>query len=356
WRRLYGPALVLILVVAVTTARGLDVVKSRQDGLEASVVRDGAVAPSFSAEASPVAPDWMPWPFLSSIFSPFTRLYEEHAPQSHFLVRHHAPIEVTNFGVVDGLGQISRTDPLLKVSTTLKSSSGINSEAVKEKDEGGLYVYHLELDYECNEEDPVKRLVVVQLREQAGDAPSDQQVETAPKLTFMFRKQCPLPRPAPLDKLVLKTHQKGHHDGSGEAEEWPVTALFTTWRDGLRGGSLLIASPSSSLGEESIYYRFRWPALMVVVDEAQQQEGYGHARAPVEAQQRHQTQRPAETARREMLRSFFNMPLWLTDALIVIGMATIAIAAVMLVVDLSRLSSAAGMKTATWQMEPTAKR
>lgn len=95
---------------------------------------------------------------------------------------------------------------------------------------------------------------------------------------------------------------------------------------------------------------------MVVVDEAQQQEGYGHARAPVEAQQRHQTQRPAETARREMLRSFFNMPLWLTDALIVIGMATIAIAAVMLVVDLSRLSSAAGMKTATWQMEPTAKR
>jgi hypothetical protein len=105
---------VLILVVAVTTARGLDVVKSRQDGLEASVVRDGAVAPSFSVEASPVAPAWMPWPFLSSIFSPFARLHEEHAPQSHFLVRHHAPIAVTNFGVVDGLGQISRTGmPLL---------------------------------------------------------------------------------------------------------------------------------------------------------------------------------------------------------------------------------------------------
>jgi hypothetical protein len=105
---------VLILVVAVTTARGLDVVKSRQDGLEASVVRDGAVAPSFSVEASPVAPDWMPWPFLSSIFSPFARLYEEHAPQSHFLIRHHAPIEVTNFGMVNGLGQISRTGmPLL---------------------------------------------------------------------------------------------------------------------------------------------------------------------------------------------------------------------------------------------------
>jgi hypothetical protein len=73
---------------------------------------------------------------------------------------------------------------------------------------------------------------------------------------------------------------------------------------------------------------------MVVVDEAQQQEGSGRARAPVEEQQRHQTQRPAETARRVMLRSFFNMPLWLTDALIVIGMATVAIAAVMLVVDL----------------------
>jgi hypothetical protein len=106
---------VLILVVAVTTAaRGLDVVKTRQDGLEALVVRDGAVAPSFSVEASLVAPAWMPWPFLSSIFSPFARLYEEHAPQSHFLVRHQAPIEVTNFGVVDGLGQISRTGtPLL---------------------------------------------------------------------------------------------------------------------------------------------------------------------------------------------------------------------------------------------------
>lgn len=101
---------VLILVVAVTTAvRGLDVVKTRQDGLEALVVRDGEVAPSFSVEASLVAPAWMPWPFLSSIFSPFRGLYEEHAPQSHFLVRHHAPIEVTNFGVVDGLGQISRT-------------------------------------------------------------------------------------------------------------------------------------------------------------------------------------------------------------------------------------------------------
>ncbi len=100
---------VLILVVAVTTAvRGLDVVKTRQDGLEALVVRDGAVAPSFSVEASLVAPAWLPWPFPSSIFSPFA-LFEEHAPQSHFLVRHHAPIEVTSIGVVDGLGQISRT-------------------------------------------------------------------------------------------------------------------------------------------------------------------------------------------------------------------------------------------------------
>ena len=77
----------------------------------------------------------------------------------------------------------------MKVSATLKGASGVNSEAVKEKDEAGWYVCHLELDYECNEEDPVKRLVVVQLREQAGD----QQVEAAPELTFMFMKQCPLP-------------------------------------------------------------------------------------------------------------------------------------------------------------------
>jgi hypothetical protein len=77
----------------------------------------------------------------------------------------------------------------LKVSATLKSAGGVNSETVKEKDAAGWYVYHLELDYECNEQDPVKRLVVVQLREQAGD----RQVEAAPELPFMFMKQCPLP-------------------------------------------------------------------------------------------------------------------------------------------------------------------
>jgi diadenosine tetraphosphatase ApaH/serine/threonine PP2A family protein phosphatase len=111
-------------------------------------------------------------------------------------------------------------DPSLKVRATLKSSSGINSEALKEK--GGLYVYHLELDYECNEEDPVKRLVVVQLREQADDAPSDQQVETAPKLTFMFRKQCPLPRPARTSSpqtphLRLSPRQAGLEDSPTRA-------------------------------------------------------------------------------------------------------------------------------------------
>jgi hypothetical protein len=111
-------------------------------------------------------------------------------------------------------------DPSLKVSATLKSSSGINSEALKEK--GGLYVYHLELDYECNEEDPVKRLVVVQLREQADDAPSDQQIETAPKLTFMFRKQCPLPRPARTSSpqtphLRLSPRQAGLEDSPTRA-------------------------------------------------------------------------------------------------------------------------------------------
>jgi hypothetical protein len=86
--------------------------------------------------------------------------------------------------------------------------------------------------------------------------------------------------------------------------------------------------------ERIIEYRFHRPTLMVLVDEAQQQEGHGHARAPVEEKERHQEPRPAETARREMLRSFFNMPLWLRDSLVVIGMSTIIIAAVMLIVDL----------------------
>jgi hypothetical protein len=94
----------------------------------------------------------------------------------------------------------------------------------------------------------------------------------------------------------------------------------------------LIASPLDE--ERIIEYRFHRPTLMVLVDEAQQQEGHGHARAPVEEQERHLKPRPAETARREMLRSFFNMPLWLRDSLIVIGMSTIIIAAVMLIVDL----------------------
>jgi hypothetical protein len=120
WRAL-AMVVVLVALYGLTSTHGLDVAKSQQgwspagqlleDSLEAFVVRDGAVTTSFSVESSLLQamtfelPSMLYAPFLSL----FPRLYVEHAQQSHFLVRHDSPVEVVNFGVVDGVGQISRS-------------------------------------------------------------------------------------------------------------------------------------------------------------------------------------------------------------------------------------------------------
>jgi hypothetical protein len=126
WRAL-AMALVLVALYGLASTHGLDVAKSQQgwrpagegstgqllleDSLEALVVRDGAVTASFSVESSLLQamtfelPSMFNAPFLSL----FPRLYVELAQQSHFLVRHDSPVEVVNFGVVDGVGQSSRS-------------------------------------------------------------------------------------------------------------------------------------------------------------------------------------------------------------------------------------------------------
>jgi hypothetical protein len=202
--------LLLVVVMMLGAVRALDVVKTSQswgetpssESVEALVVREGFVAPAFSLQSS-LLDRWLS-SFTSSRDSSFiSGLYTERDTHSRFLIFHHTPVAITGYGVVDGLGAISRSgtsipppQPFSQLWLTLlvlrdghKDPSLQVAASLRQYDapESGV-MYHLELSYECTAEG-TKRLVVVQLRT-SPETPNGEE-----EITFVFRKECPMPPP-----------------------------------------------------------------------------------------------------------------------------------------------------------------